>query len=149
MGISLSSLLLSTPCPRLPDRAGGRCRGCRRLPAAGAGPEAPAAPAQASQSAAPAPAPASAASAPRCRRRTLGPQLGLDYPGLVATADALNPLDVLVRAACNCDLKESGFILVYASTIALSCSSASALMLSSKRIEIEMMMRAMSQSIHM
>jgi hypothetical protein len=70
---------------------------------------------------------------------------GLEYRGLVATAGALNPLDVLVkvvRTACNCDLKESGFILVYASTIALSCSSALALMLSSKGIKIEMMTRA-------
>ena len=37
IGISLSSLLhsLSTPCPRLPDRARGLCWSCRRLPAAG------------------------------------------------------------------------------------------------------------------
>ncbi len=37
ISISLSSLLLSTLCPRLLDSAGGRCRSCRRLPpAAGA-----------------------------------------------------------------------------------------------------------------
>ncbi len=46
----------------------------------------------------------------------------LDDPGLVATAGALNPLDVLVirgQDGLQCNLKESGFILVYAFTIAL------------------------------
>ncbi len=56
----------------------------------------------------------------------------LDYLGLGATAGALNLVDVLViLAGCQdclqlrvrvCDLKESGFIWVYPSTIALSAS---------------------------
>ncbi len=53
----------------------------------------------------------------------------LDNLGLGATAGPLNPLDVLViLVGCQdclhlrvCDLKESGFIWVNTSTIALSC----------------------------
>ena len=64
-------------------------------------------------------------------RRTFGIllvlELALDDLGLGATAGALNPLDVLViLVGCQdclqlrvCDLKESGFIWVYTSTIAL------------------------------
>jgi hypothetical protein len=56
-------------------------------------------------------------------------ELALHDLGLGATAGALNPLDVLViLVGCQdclqlrvCDLKESGFIWVYTSTIALSC----------------------------
>ncbi len=90
ISIRLSSLLLSTQCPLLPDRAGGRCRGCRRLPAAGCA--------------------RSAGTGVTVRRAGAGAgvstliasvlllvlKLGLDYPGLVATAGTLNPLDVLV-----------------------------------------------------
>ncbi len=66
-------------------------------------------------------------------RRTFGIllvlELALDDLGLGATAGALNPLDVLViLVGCQdclqlpvCDLKESGFIWVYTSTITLSC----------------------------
>ncbi len=49
----------------------------------------------------------------------------LDYPGLVATSGALNPLDVLViggQDGLQLQLEESGFILVYAFTITLKCS---------------------------
>ncbi len=63
ISISLSSLALSTQCPRLPDRAGGRCRSCRRLPAA-AGASSPCAGVAPGRTAAPAPAAASAASTP-------------------------------------------------------------------------------------
>ena len=63
ISISLSGLPLSTPCPRLPDRAGGRCRSCRHLPAAACARRACAGVAP-GRTAAPAPAAASAASAP-------------------------------------------------------------------------------------
>ncbi len=55
-------------------------------------------------------------------------ELALDNLGHGPTAGALNPLDVLVLVGCQvclqlrvCYLKESGFIWVYASSIALSC----------------------------
>jgi hypothetical protein len=92
IGISWGSLLLSTQCPRLPDRAGGRFRGCRHLPAAGGA--------------------HSAGTGVTVRRAGAGAgvrgvralvasvvllvlKLELDYPGLVA-AGTLNPLDVLI-----------------------------------------------------
>ena len=96
IGISLSSLLLSTQCPRLPDRAGDRCRSCRRLPAAAG-----------ASSACAGVAPDEDCCAGTCsgvrgiRALVAGVVLlvlesALDDPGLVATAGALNPLDVFL-----------------------------------------------------
>ncbi len=150
IGISLRSLLLNTQWASAPAFPTGLGAGAGT---AGSFPQ-PAAPA-ASALAFAAPAPASTAPAGVSGVRALVAgvvllvlDLALDNPGLVVTAGALNPIDVLVvghrvvRTACNCYLKESGFIVVYASTIVLSCPSARALMLSSKGIEIELMMRA-------
>jgi hypothetical protein len=63
MGISLSSLPLSTQCPHLPYRAWGRCRSCRLLPAT-AGARSASAGVAPGRTAALAPATASAASTP-------------------------------------------------------------------------------------
>ena len=65
----------------------------------------------------------------RCSSVLLALESVLDDLGLGATVGALNPLDVLViLVGCKeclqlrvCDLKESGFIWVYTSTITLSC----------------------------
>ncbi len=52
----------------------------------------------------------------RCSSVHLVLESALDDRGLGATAGGLNPW-----TASNCKLKESGFILVYTSTITLSC----------------------------
>ncbi len=65
----------------------------------------------------------------RCSCVLLVLKSALDDLGLGATTGALNPFDVLViLVGCQdclqlrvCNLKESGFIWVYTSTIALSC----------------------------
>ncbi len=91
--ISLSSLLLSTQCPRVPDRAGGRCRRCRRLPAAAA---ARSADTGVTVRCAGADAGVRCVSALIACVVLLVLELRLDYPGLVATAGTLNPHDVFV-----------------------------------------------------
>ncbi len=65
----------------------------------------------------------------RCSSVLLVLESAVDYLGLGATAGALSPLDILViLVGCQdclqlrvCDLKESGFIWVYTSTMTLSC----------------------------
>ncbi len=128
ISISLSSLLLSNPCPRLPDRAGGRCRSCRSLPAAAAARRAGAQPGAGIRHAGTGVHRAGACAGVRCVRALVAGvvlsglvlESAFDDPGLVATAAALNPLDVLV----------------------IGGQDACALMLSSKGIEIEFMVRA-------
>jgi hypothetical protein len=101
ISISLSSLLLSNPCPRLPDKAGGRRRSCRRLPAAAGARSAGTQLGAGVRHAGTCIHRGGACAGVRCIRALVAGvvllvlESAFDYPGLVATAVVLTPLDVL------------------------------------------------------